>query len=142
MAKALPNAELERILVAFLRKHPHLEDCMCSDQGIRLMYLDSRIAVRVIHQFLADNLPALSIHDSFIVPYDQVSRLKAAMSAASQAVIGQPLPVEPTDLDLDDVARWPRYAVADMVLWRQGKERCPGYLRRLKEHEAGQIRVR
>ncbi len=65
--KTLTNDDLERLLDAFLEKHPHLRESMCADQGIRLMFIDSQIADSVLGYFLARELPVLMVHDSFIV---------------------------------------------------------------------------
>jgi len=132
MAKILKNSELEQLLTVFTEKHPHLTESICSDQGIRLMYQDSQIAARVIHLLTAINVPVLCIHDSFIVPYDQVARLKGVMTNASQMILGQPLPFDASGLGLDEVTDWPHDQQLDFIAWRQ-LERCAGYLSRLAD---------
>jgi hypothetical protein len=134
--KILNNKELDRVLAAFVQKHPHLEDSLCSDQGIRLTYDDSVIATRVINLFTAAQIPVLCIHDSFIVPYDQVTRLKRTMATVSQAHLGQPLPVEASSLGLDEMAGQPDNIRRDFIAWKD-RERCSGYLARLEEHRRG-----
>jgi hypothetical protein len=135
MGKSMKNAELKVLLSAFVAKYPHLAPKICADQGIRLMYVDSRIAARIINVFTAARVPVLCIHDSFIVPYDQVGRLKFAMAAASRAEIGQPLPIVADYVGVDEMADDPDEVRLDYVTWRQ-TERGPGYLARLEEFES------
>lgn len=45
-AKRLPNRTLQQVIDEFERQVPALADSLCSDAGIRLMYIDSRIIER------------------------------------------------------------------------------------------------
>jgi hypothetical protein len=56
-----------------------------SDYGIRLMRLDGSIALEVLHRFAEQGVPALGIHDSFIVPIDCKRELREAMHDAYRA---------------------------------------------------------
>jgi hypothetical protein len=136
-AKSLTNEELTAFLAAFTKKHPHLEDTLCSDQGIRLMNVDAQIAQRVLDHFTPQGLPVLCIHDSFIVPYTHVRPLKAAMGLASRAVVGVPLAVEASAPGLDEMRHRPLDVQQDYVAWMQSP-RCGGYLSRLEDHEERQ----
>jgi len=134
MAKGLSNEELSTFLAAFTKKHPHLADSICSDQGIRLMNVDAQIAERILHRFTQEGIPVLCIHDSFIVPYNHVRKLKAAMGLASRAMVGVPFAVEASAAGLDEMRDRPPDVLLDFVAWRQSP-RCPGYLSRLASHE-------
>ena len=50
----------------------------------RLQYADSQIALRVLRYFLEQGIPAIPIHDSFIVQAQHWEKLHAAMKAAWQ----------------------------------------------------------
>ena len=52
--KTLDNDELSLLLDTFLQQHPYLEDAICSDQGIRLMNVDSHITNFKIKEFVHD----------------------------------------------------------------------------------------
>jgi hypothetical protein len=98
------------------------------------MYLDSCIAARVLNLFTAAGLPVLCVHDSFIVPYSEVVRLKRTMAAASQSVVGHALPFDASGPGLDEMADRPPEVVLDYIRWRQ-TERCAGYLERQRALE-------
>lgn len=86
--KAYTKADLLALLDAFVEKHPYLSDSLCSDKGIRLMYLDSQITTHIINEFVALNKPILPIHDSYVVKVSDRELLRGAMRRASMAVLG------------------------------------------------------
>jgi hypothetical protein len=57
--KTLDNDELGLLLDTFLQQHPYLEDGICSDQGIRLMNVDSHISNFIIKEFVRRQKPNL-----------------------------------------------------------------------------------
>jgi hypothetical protein len=73
------------------------------------------------------NIPILSVHDSFIVPYDHSLHLKAAMHAVASATVGTYLEISCDRPGLDEVADRERAALA------AGRDvlRSEGYLARL-----------
>ena len=87
----LTKALFQQVHEAFVNDHPALEDCLYSDQGIRLMNIDSEIVGRIIGSYVHFDKPILSIHDSFIVPTNDVNNLEFAMEKVSEAVLGKPL---------------------------------------------------
>ena len=48
------------------RKHPLIQNYLCSDQGVHLMSIDGAIAAKAVNHFTNKNEPVLCIHDSFI----------------------------------------------------------------------------
>lgn len=133
MAKALTNADLQVVLSACTKKHPHLADCLCADLGIGLMNLDAQIASRVLRYFTRRGIPVLSVHDSFIVDYTHVGLLKRVMAVAARAVVSKALPMEAKGQGLDEIGDDPD-VLLDFQTWRQ-TERCRGYLGRLSRWE-------
>jgi hypothetical protein len=133
MAKGLTNKDLGGLLVAFARRHPHLVDCLCADQGIRLMNLDGQIAEIVQRFFTRRGIPVLSVHDSFIIDYTHVGDLKIAMGLAAERVVGKPLALEANGLGLDEMTDDPA-VVLDYQTWRE-PPRGTGYLDRLSRWE-------
>jgi len=58
---------LHDILEALKRKHHEIQDCIASGYGIKLQYIDSQIAERIVEYFTTRKIPILTVHDSFIV---------------------------------------------------------------------------
>ncbi len=135
MGKTLTNVQLERLLVAFLEKSPHMEEMLFKDHGISLMNLDGRITEKVHRHFCDRGIPVLSVHDSYIVDYTRVAELKAAMRDASLAEVGVDLATANNFLGLDEQNNLGPDAMLDYVKWRQ-TARCGGYLARMAAHEA------
>jgi hypothetical protein len=92
--KKLDDVALSKLLEAFLTKNPHLRKDLCSDVGIKLMYIDSQITEQIIKEFVDNNVPILSVHDSYIVETDRVDLLRDAMSKATIKLVGRDLAVE------------------------------------------------
>ena len=65
----------------FRKVHKPIEHYFCngSDTGLRIMNLDSRIALGIIDHFAKQNIPILSIHDSFIVQAKYENELRQTM---------------------------------------------------------------
>ena len=129
------NKELDELLGAFLDRNPVLADYLFSDQGIRLMYLDSQITALVHQHFTERGVPVLSVHDSYIIDHMKVAELRDAMAEASRAVIGRSLP---TSIKLPDA---PEYSfVSDRQLQEhienRVRSRCAGYVERMLAYEA------
>ena len=100
--KRIKNIELQKLLNAFLTKYPSLEKFMFSGKGLELMFLDSCIAEYVIEHFTDQNVPVLTMHDSFIISYDKVLELRAVMTKAGNKYAGRFLFTEKSDHGLDE----------------------------------------
>jgi hypothetical protein len=92
--KTLTNDELRLLLDTFLQRHPYLEDGICSDQGSRLMNVDSRITNYIIKEFVRLQKPILSVHDIYIVDTRDVELLRDCMREASLDFVGVDLAAE------------------------------------------------
>ncbi|WP_113913692.1 hypothetical protein [Roseovarius dicentrarchi] len=138
--KTRTNNDLDKFLRGFLDHNPVLEDYLFSDQGIRLMYLDSQITAHVHRHFTEKGVPVLSVHDSYIIDHMKVAELRQVMAEASEAVVGRALP---TAIKLPDM---PEYAhVSDEELQEHIENRkgirCQGYVDRVLAYEARTGRV-
>ncbi|MHA7829053.1 MAG: hypothetical protein ACX93P_16010 [Roseovarius sp.] len=102
-ARRFRNSDLERLLDAFVDKNPQLSGKLFSDQGIRLMNVDARIAEEVLAAAVDESLSVLCVHDSFIVDYRRVKRLHFLMARSSRRVVGRVLPTAHEWLGLDEV---------------------------------------
>ena len=85
---------LAKLLDAFIDKYPYLEDDMCTDKGIDLMYTDSQITAAVIRRFVELDKPILPVHDSYIVKVSDSNLLKQIMREACKEEVGQILQFE------------------------------------------------
>ena len=103
--KRLKDPELALFLEAFIEENQHLQDDLCSDQGIRLMNIDSQITDRIITSFTEHERAILSVHDSYIVETFDVDHLSRAMATASKEVVGQDLSFEQSSPSYGDVMR-------------------------------------
>lgn len=106
--KKLTNNELEQYLTKFIQLHPYLEDKLCADQGVRLMFLDSQITAMIINNFVKMKKPILSVHDSYIVQTTDVDQLRNEMKKASLAVVNTDLSVEQEIPSYSDIIRMQR----------------------------------
>ena len=86
----LTNAELSYAIDLFIKKHPHLKECLFADQGIRLMHIDSEIAYAVVRRLSELDIPVLCIHDSFIVQQQHLETLMEQLDHATTRILGGP----------------------------------------------------
>jgi hypothetical protein len=103
--KSLKNLQLEQLLTAFINKHPYLEENLCNDEGIRLMFLDSQITSIIIETFTDMKKPILSIHDSYIVQTTDTDLLREIMKKASLSVVGVDLSADQQVPGYGDITR-------------------------------------
>ncbi len=81
--KHLPdNDAFKGIVRTLIDKHPIIEGYLYRSFGGDLMYMDSKIAEFVLMTMTYQNIPCLSIHDSFVVPEGKEYQLKEAMKEA------------------------------------------------------------
>jgi hypothetical protein len=59
-----------------------------SDEGAKLQYEDSEIALSILKNLAVANVPTLPIHDSFIVEYNHEEQLRSTMSEVFQNRFG------------------------------------------------------
>lgn len=90
----------------------------------------SRITDHVLTAATEGGFPVLGIHDSFVVTYDQVTRIKTLMTDAAVAVVGAELPVKASAPGLDEMEV--DYA-ADYRAFRD-RPRTAGYVSRQEDH--------
>jgi hypothetical protein len=71
-----------KLLAAMITKHKAVADAFCSDAGVRLMRVDSDIALRAVKTCEAKGIPTLPVHDSLIVPARHAGQTAEIMEAA------------------------------------------------------------
>jgi len=140
--KTLTNEELGLLLDTFLQQHPYLEDGICSDQGIRLMNVDSNITNYIIKEFVRLQKPILSVHDSYIVDTRDVEFLRDYMKEASLHVVGVDLAAEQEIPSYQDImaTRYPdrdcHLQVLDHYLIKPAKNKTTGYKLRYQQYQS------
>ena len=92
--KSLKNKQLAELLNAFKAENKPISKFLCTDQGIKLMAEDSRIATYVINKMTKENIPVLSVHDSFIIDVEHTFHLKQTMMDAVWKVTRIDIPTE------------------------------------------------
>ena len=63
-----------------MRKHKKIADQFCTDAGMRLMRIDSELALAIMNHFAKQDVPCLGVHDSFIVPRTAKTELRRVMT--------------------------------------------------------------
>ena len=111
--KRLKDKELEEVLASIKAKHKPIADKIASGAGIDLMYLDSQITERIIKFFTEREIPMLSIHDSYVVPFGHDNALMREMQAAFFALTNvQNVRLTHTTLNSEDYW-WPEKCAPD-----------------------------
>lgn len=82
-----------QVRAAVLAAHPKLASTFETGIGFRLMFAESQILVRALLDLIADDVPALPMHDGLMVPQSKAEAARRCMSEAAQAVTGQSLPI-------------------------------------------------
>ena len=139
--KTLTNDELGLLLDTFIQQHPYLEDGICSDQGIRLMNVDSNITNYIIKEFVRLQKPILSVHDSYIVDTRDVELLRDSMKEASLQVVGVDLAAEQEIPSYQDImaTRYPdrdyHLQVLEHYLTKPANNKTTGYKLRYRQYQ-------
>jgi hypothetical protein len=105
-----PYETAKNLLKAAKARHPDIARAFGSDAGVRLMHKDAEIAERVMREMArATGIVPLAVHDSFIVPASQRSRLMETMDRAlnDQGSVVEAHPVLETSLPVDPVKETP-----------------------------------
>jgi len=95
--------DYKSIVDLFLAKHPPLEKYFGSGAGVHLQYLDSQIAEKAMLILAKKGIPALPMHDSFIVTRRHRQDLEKAMNDAIQDLAGIRLNLKASPTAYEDV---------------------------------------
>jgi len=83
------DKQLRTILDALREKHKPIADMFANDAGINLMHQDAQITENIIKHFTDNEIPILTIHDSYIVPFGLENELMSEMEKAFASVTGR-----------------------------------------------------
>ncbi|EKF59404.1 hypothetical protein QWE_11416 [Agrobacterium albertimagni AOL15] len=88
--KGLPRKLAGKLIDAMKKRHRAVEEYFHSGLGLELQNLDANMAEYVMRVMtIQKGVPCLPIHDSFIVPKDQVNNLVRTMKAAYERFVGR-----------------------------------------------------
>jgi hypothetical protein len=82
------QGELQVWLAGLRERHAPIAGFLGSGAGLRLQYADSLLAEGILLDLAAQDIPAIPVHDSFIVPLSKGPELVAAMHRAWTARYG------------------------------------------------------
>jgi len=86
--KGTSKTDMYPVIDAVEKHHKPINKYFFSDIGIELQYLDSEMAMRVLHHFMDNDLVLLPEHDSFIVERHNKNELRSTMVDAFKHVMG------------------------------------------------------
>ena len=74
------RTEAQRLLEALKGRHAPIEKMLCSDAGMRLMYLDARIMLASVDRLISKGIHCIPIHDSIVVPAQYEGEARDALN--------------------------------------------------------------
>jgi hypothetical protein len=78
----LTDKILKDVLESLKAKHLSISDQLCSGVGVKLQFIDSQITEDLICCFIENDIPILTVHDSYIVSHKYVDLLIQEMEKA------------------------------------------------------------
>jgi hypothetical protein len=97
---------IEELLLPFEDKHEDIREFFYSGAGVYLQNLDAIIAERIMLLLAKKGIPALPLHDSFIVSFPQEQALKLSMEQAYREITGyQPKIDNKTSITMENKKR-------------------------------------
>jgi hypothetical protein len=89
-----PDWNATRLAAAIRNRHAPIKHLFNTGIGLRLMFTESTILVRILLDLMAQGIPALPIHDGIMVPASKLQPAMLAMRRASREVLGSELPIK------------------------------------------------
>ena len=84
----LTDKSLRKLIARAKLAHTDIADDIASGKGIELQNIDSRIADAILTNLMALNIPALPVHDSFVVPQQYEGLLRQQMEDEYKKILG------------------------------------------------------
>ena len=97
LPKEVPSTRIEDIrplIEAFKDRHKPISQYFMTREGIKLQYLDSQMAEKVLLHFSRMRYPILPVHDSFIIHHGLEQELKDCMNKAFRDRFGVNIQVD------------------------------------------------
>ena len=137
---SFPDDVLSELLTGIKDRHPKISHLICSGAGLRLMNLDAQMCEYVIEKFVEQDIPILTVHDSFIVPFGTERELDRVMKEAFEHVTKQRHVKAKYNQNLTEAQLYAGRAVdrdfyLDMISVITKPEMAKGYHMRMERHE-------
>ena len=87
--RQLPYARSRQIIEAIRERHKPIARALCIDAGVRLMNLDSQIAMAVTTRLNAQAVTCIPVHDSIIAPLQYDGQTRDEMKGAWERISGK-----------------------------------------------------
>ena len=138
--KSLKDKQLELLLEAFKKKHPKIQESLCSDKGVELMHMDGRITAKVIKHFTNKGIPILSVHDSYITQNRYSGELRKVMNeVVKEELNGFRINIDQEGVGIDQVQTFINQDRANALDYKYDNvpsyERTEGFKKRNKRHK-------
>ena len=138
--KSLKDKQLESLLEAFKKKHPKIQESLCSDKGVELMHLDGRITAKVIKHFTNKGIPILSVHDSYITQNQYSGELRKVMNkVVAEELNGFKINIDQEGVGIDQVQAFKNQDRANALDYNYDNvpsyEITEGFKKRYKRHK-------
>lgn len=109
---------IEDIIEAFEAKHEAIKEYLFSGKGVFLQKWDSMIAEEIMLTLASNGIPALPLHDSFIVSHPQERALKMVMLQAYTKVTGRIAKIDNKTSIIDENRRRPEAELRKEQDWK------------------------
>jgi hypothetical protein len=86
----LTDGILSKALTALRQKHQPIAKHLATGKGIELQYIDSQMTEYILTDFMRENIPILSVHDSYITLEKYNADLRDVMNEAWRKYSGLP----------------------------------------------------
>jgi hypothetical protein len=94
----LTDESLDPMIPLLRERHSPIQHRFFSSMGNELMYHDSQIAEEVLLHFAYQGIPALPVHDSFVIEEQHVDECLEVMREAFYRRFRQEIPIDITDI--------------------------------------------
>lgn len=112
--------KVEEVIEPFEAKHEKIKEFFFSGQGVFLQRWDSEIAEEIMLTLASKGIPALPLHDSFIVSFHQERALKLVMQQAYSKVTGKTAKVDNKTSVIAENRKRPKAELEQEQDWKVG----------------------
>lgn len=112
--------KVEEVIEPFEAKHEAIKEFFFSGQGVFLQRWDSKIAEEIMLTLASKGIPALPLHDSFIVSFHQERALKLVMEQAYSKVTGKTAKVDNKTSVISENRNRPEEELEQEQNWKVG----------------------
>jgi hypothetical protein len=90
----ISSKDAAHLLAAIKKRHKPISEAFCSDAGMRLMRVDSKLILGAVSASNDDGFAALPVHDSLIVPAHFAGRAEEKLVESFELIVGHVNPCQ------------------------------------------------